>query len=89
MIDAEYVNAYSDGLNSHYVAKEHDELLESFKYAPNVFDGFRLHSHIESEQRAVESEQRLSQSINATLHYQQQIHNIFGSVSWKVSKPSQ
>ncbi|MEJ8847073.1 FkbM family methyltransferase [Variovorax rhizosphaerae] len=38
--NAGYRFVYADGLNRFYVAFEHTELAEAFKYPPNVFDGF-------------------------------------------------
>ncbi|MBL7669086.1 MAG: FkbM family methyltransferase [Bdellovibrionaceae bacterium] len=40
VLNFDYIFAYSDGLNRFYVAKEHSELLTSFRYPPNVFDNF-------------------------------------------------
>ena len=37
---ADYLFAYADGLNRYYVAREHQELVSSFKFPPNVFDQF-------------------------------------------------
>jgi FkbM family methyltransferase len=45
LLNAGYAFAYADGLNRFYVANEHSELLDSFKYPPNVFDTFLLNSH--------------------------------------------
>lgn len=43
LLDASYKFAYADGLNRFYVAKEHGELIASFKYPPNVFDDFKVY----------------------------------------------
>lgn len=40
-----YVAAYADGLNRFYVATNHRDLLEAFRYGPNVFDEFELTEH--------------------------------------------
>ena len=40
LLEAGYMFVYADGLNRFYVADEHAERSESFKYPPNVFDGF-------------------------------------------------
>lgn len=40
LLGASYRMAYADGLNRFYIAAEHEELLSSFCYPPNVFDGF-------------------------------------------------
>ncbi|SDD67372.1 methyltransferase, FkbM family [Variovorax sp. CF079] len=40
LLNGGYEHVYSDGLNRFYVAQEHAELGNAFKYPPNVFDGF-------------------------------------------------
>lgn len=40
LLDNQYHHVFSDGLNRYYVADEHSELDEKFKYPPNVFDDF-------------------------------------------------
>lgn len=42
LLDTDYVQAYWDGLNKYYVAREHEELLPSFSAPPNVFDDFEI-----------------------------------------------
>lgn len=44
LIEAKYRFVYADGLNRFYVAQEHNELIEAFKYPPNVFDNYILNS---------------------------------------------
>ncbi|MES9845628.1 MAG: FkbM family methyltransferase [Candidatus Sedimenticola sp. 6PFRAG5] len=40
LIKADYSLIYCDGLNRFYIAKEHSELCEKFRYPPNVFDDY-------------------------------------------------
>ena len=40
LMGADYAFVYADGLNRFYVAREHEGLAASFRYPPNVFDGF-------------------------------------------------
>ncbi|MDP9901568.1 FkbM family methyltransferase [Variovorax ginsengisoli] len=40
LLAAGYLHCYSDGLNRYYVAHEHSELSEFFRFPPNVFDDF-------------------------------------------------
>lgn len=47
LLEANYCFAYADGLNRFYVSNEHVELLEAFKYPPNVFDRFQLSEQVE------------------------------------------
>lgn len=52
LLDAGYQFTYADGLNRFYLANEHSELREAFKYPPNVFDDFLLSSQIEAQTKA-------------------------------------
>jgi len=56
LLNADYLFAYADGLNRFYVAKEHANLLEVFKYPPNVFDEFKLRGQQQAESRASQAE---------------------------------
>jgi FkbM family methyltransferase len=49
LLQADYLFAYADGINRFYVAKEHEELLDNFKYPPNFFDDFRTSALHESQ----------------------------------------
>lgn len=49
LIQADYLFAYADGINRFYVAREHEELLDTFKYPPNFFDDFRSNALHRSE----------------------------------------
>jgi FkbM family methyltransferase len=62
LVNAGYAFAYADGLNRFYVANEHAELLDSFKYPPNVFDGFLLNSQQEAEAKAQQAEAKAQQA---------------------------
>ncbi|WP_158306436.1 FkbM family methyltransferase [Pusillimonas sp. T7-7] len=61
LTSADYHFAYADGLNRFYVANEHNELLDAFKYPPNVFDRFVLASQVKLESGLRES-QRATQA---------------------------
>ena len=50
LLDAGYGFVYADGLNRFYVAEEHPELAPSFRYPPNVFDGFTTASSNDAHQ---------------------------------------
>jgi len=63
VLSARYTFAYSDGLNRFYVAEEHAaELLPSFKYPPNVFDGFKLIGQLQAESKAQQAESKAQQA---------------------------
>jgi FkbM family methyltransferase len=67
VLSADYVLAYTDGLNRFYVAKEHSELLNLLRYPPNVFDEFIRSEFLNSELRAQQAEtevQRASAGIS-------------------------
>lgn len=49
ILQADYLFAYADGINRFYVAMEHAELLDAFKYPPNRFDHFKTVSLHECE----------------------------------------
>lgn len=55
---ADYLHAYSDGLNRFYVAREHQTLLEALKYPPNVFDAFNTAKEEALHRWALDNEQR-------------------------------
>ncbi len=59
---AGYVLGYTDGLNRFYVAKERDELLDSLRFPPNVFDEFIRSEQLESELRAQQAEDKAQQA---------------------------
>ncbi|MEJ5348381.1 MAG: FkbM family methyltransferase [Desulfosoma sp.] len=62
LLQADYIFAYADGLNRFYVAKERADLLPTFAYPPNVFDGFVLVSQKQAEARAQQAEARAAQA---------------------------
>ncbi|WP_049246489.1 FkbM family methyltransferase [Morganella morganii] len=44
LIGNNYLFAYADGLNRFYVALEHQDLVASLKYPPNVFDDYQTYN---------------------------------------------
>jgi FkbM family methyltransferase len=63
VLSAGYMLAYTDGLNRFYVAIEHaSTLLQSLKYPPNVFDGFKLANQLEAETKAQQAETKAQQA---------------------------
>ena len=60
LLSAGYIHIYSDGLNRFYIAEEHRELVDSFKYPPNVFDDFVAAQLVDLQQRAAYTESELS-----------------------------
>ena len=49
LLDAGYRFVYADGLNRFYLANEHADLSDAFRYPPNVFDNFVLGSQQQAE----------------------------------------
>ena len=98
---ADYVYAYTDGLNRYYVAKEHSELINSFKYPPNVFDEFILASQKNAEEqtseanaraqsattRAQAAETRAQAAETKAQQLTNELHSVYNSRSWRVTKP--
>ncbi|MDO8392681.1 MAG: FkbM family methyltransferase [Actinomycetota bacterium] len=56
LTDAGYSYVYGDGLNRYYVAHEHEELVEAFRFPPNVFDGFVSAAQATAEEQAREAQ---------------------------------
>lgn len=59
LIGNNYLFAYADGLNRFYIALEHQNLLASLKYPPNVFDDYQTYN----EHTALENAKILSQKL--------------------------
>lgn len=75
VLQAGYLSAYEDGLNNFYVAKEHSDLLDAFRYPPNVFDSFILWEQHrfslisqQAEARAFEASARAEQALAQAAH---------------------
>ncbi len=73
LLAASYTFAYADGLNRFYLENEHLDLLNFFKYPPNVFDNFILASQVAPNARTV----ALSDALTS----------IIESRSWKITEP--
>ena len=73
LLESGYLFAYADGLNRFYVSRDHSELISSFKYPPNIFDGFVSSSQVEAEAKANEAINNYNLIIN--------------SLSWKITYP--
>ena len=80
VFSAGFALAYTDGLNRFYVANEHLELLESFRYPPNVFDKFVRVEQLNSELRAQQAEVASVESLA-------KLQAVYASSSWKITRP--
>jgi len=87
-----YRFAYCDGLNRFYVAEEQQDIMGSFRYPPNVTDGFVRAAQVDAEQRArhweiracraAEKARREEGKVRALAREQLALYN---STSWKVA----
>ena len=51
LLAADYLHAYSDGLNRFYVAAEHAKLIPALAVPPNFFDDFKTIDQLRAEQQ--------------------------------------
>jgi FkbM family methyltransferase len=74
LLKNEYHHVYSDGLNRYYVANEHPELDDAFKYPPNVFDEFITYRESQLQSELDENYIRMVKAVNEanTLYENQQ-----------------
>jgi FkbM family methyltransferase len=49
LLSADYRFVYADGLNRFYLATEHADLTDAFRYPPNVFDRFKVRETVVAE----------------------------------------
>jgi FkbM family methyltransferase len=94
LLDAGYRLAYRDGLNRFYVAREHEALLASFEYPPNVFDEFRTAAQHEAETRIMAADARASWSQARAIQaearvevLENELEGVYTSRSWRVTIP--
>jgi FkbM family methyltransferase len=62
LVETNYVFVYADGLNRYYLAREHEELAEAFKYPPNVFDDFVKVEWVEAKMEIQQAEAKAQQA---------------------------
>ena len=101
LLEKNYIFAYFDGLNKFYIAKEKEELLQYFKYPPNVFDDFKLSNFVSNEikladvesmleqagAKLVETESMLEQTGAKLVETESMLNSIYSSLSWRITKP--
>lgn len=83
LLSFSYHFAYSDGLNRFYVADKHIELLDAFKYPPNIFDDFKLNAQMQAEANAQYSNSELK-AMQASLCWRmtQPLRDSFDMLLW-------
>ncbi|MDH4406452.1 MAG: FkbM family methyltransferase [Cyanobium sp. D14.bin.5] len=83
VLSAGYTYAYSDGLNRFYVASEHFDLIQSFIYPPNIFDGYKMLC----EDKLLTAEDKLLIAEAKADEYTLKIKVLYSSTSWRITKP--
>ncbi|WP_336755600.1 FkbM family methyltransferase [Pantoea sp. USHLN298] len=64
LLNNNYHHVFSDGLNRYYVANEHPELDDAFKYPPNVFDEFISYRESQLQSELDENYIRMVKAVN-------------------------
>ena len=88
-----YLFVYADGLNRFYVAAEHRELIDAFRFPPNVFDDYILSAHVNSDFKAQEAESRAqeaesrAQEAESRAQEAQEILALIKSLVWRATAP--
>ncbi len=72
IVSSNYEFVYFDGLNRFYVAKEHGELLPSFRLPPNIFDHYVLSRQMD-DQRDLEAKEKVIEAQNRELKTREEI----------------
>ena len=80
VLESEYDLVYADGLNRFYLAKEHMNLLDAFKYPPNILDEFVRFESVQAEEKARKAETELAD-------LSKQLDIILNSNFWRLSRP--
>jgi FkbM family methyltransferase len=89
VLAANYVHAYSDGLNRFYVAKEHSELLITLRYPPNVFDQVIRSDQVNSAMRTEAAERQAREFEERTIFAEAQAQQVGAFVTSAEAKALQ
>lgn len=101
ILTANYNLAFCDGLNRFYVARERLELMDAFRYPPNIFDCFIRFDHFnlelkvqraeaqakEAEAKAKQAEAKAKEAEAKSMQAQQLLNTIVTSRSWRLTSP--
>lgn len=74
LLSADYRFVYADGLNRFYVAAEHAELVDAFRYPPNVFDAFKPYAQLQVEFAATQNAAALHEYAEAARLAEERAH---------------
>lgn len=96
LLEAGYQFAYADGLNRFYIAPAHLNLLDHFKYPPNVFDGFIIYNHLRPLLLQTERQEEQINKICKTFNLNDRLEltqilvqytELLNSTSWRITAP--
>lgn len=87
LTSAGYSFAYGDGLNRFYVAGEHMELADAFRYPPNVFDAFIRAQEVEANDRAAQAEARAILAAAREANARAELRAMQLTRSWRMTAP--
>jgi FkbM family methyltransferase len=87
LINANYLFAYADGLNRFYVANEHAEILNAFKYPPNFFDNFKTSALQKTEDKAQQLVASLIAERERSDNLNRELQALKASYCWRITGP--
>jgi FkbM family methyltransferase len=87
LIAADYHFAYFDGLSRFYVAKEHNDLADSFRKPPNVFDGFLRADLVAAMAQRDEAAAQLALVVRENVQLTARLKATLNSTSWRLTAP--
>jgi FkbM family methyltransferase len=78
LTEKEYQQIYYDGVNRFYLAAEHSDLSEHFRFPPNIFDDYVLYRGIVKTEAALRCEADAARK---------DLQRVYSSRSWRVTAP--
>ncbi len=97
ILEKNYTMGYFDGINKFYISPEHLELLDAFKFPPNVLDDYiyyPLHITLQHNEDLEATINELSDQIKAKdedikryMEFKKLYFNLINSHSWQITKP--
>src|SRR5690606_15987726 len=85
LLENDYLFVYADGLNRYYLCKERPDLLDRFRYPPNVFDNFISAELMRERRRAEEAGSQLSHAFEELALLRARVERVEGSLTWRLS----
>ena len=101
LLQSGYIFAYADGLNRFYIDSSKSDLLDFFKYPPNVFDDFisapfhLAQDHLRDQKQRLQEVKTLQERAeykirileNEIVSKNNMISTILNSRSWRITRP--